>query len=191
VRLDGAGTINGTVTDAVTGAPVDLAAVGLTSYNDGFGPTQSHRFTDEHGRYTIPRLGPYRWALFFRSAGHAAQFSGGTPNRFLAAGVKVRAWQTTPYDQALRRGVLLSARVVPSGPDQLDFARLTVVHPLSGDELGSGDCVGIDPCEIRVLSPQLVRLHYHVTIAETDHSGYHDRLVLVHRDPTAVTISAP
>jgi hypothetical protein len=172
IRLDRAGTITGVLTGAGTGSPPP-GIVGLTTFNAGFGPTGAHFETDSDGRYTIGDLGPYRWVLYFAGEGHASQFSGGTPHRFLAEGVRVRAGQTTVYDQALRRGATVSVTVRRPQGQPFEFARVTARHALTGDELGAGDCSPQTRCEIRLLGPGLVKLHYDVFGDDGSFSGYH------------------
>jgi 5-hydroxyisourate hydrolase-like protein (transthyretin family) len=172
IRLDRAGTITGVITNRATGDPV-RGIVGLSSFDTGFGLTGAQVEVGSDGRYTIAGLGPYAWPLFFASFGLAAQWSGGTPNRFLATGVRVRVGQTTTYNQALRRGSTVSARVVGPGGTPIDFARITVRHALTGDVMGSGDCDATSRCGIEALGPQAVRLHYYVQAHGEQYNGYH------------------
>ncbi len=82
IELDRAGEISGVITDKPTGDKLNQAAVGLTSFSNGAGPTQAQTSTDSQGRYTLSNLGPYDWTLFFARHQYAAQFSGGVTNRF-------------------------------------------------------------------------------------------------------------
>jgi protocatechuate 3,4-dioxygenase beta subunit len=172
IKLDRAGTVNGVITDAATGVPLPNAAAGISSYSDGNGPTQAQTLTDASGHYTYPGLGPYKWTFFFREYGHAAQFSGGTPNRFLATGIRVRAGQTTDYNISLRAGTRLAVTVLGPQGQPIESARITVVNALSGDLMGSADCLGAQRCVIPVLGPQLVKLVYFGFVHGEQYSGY-------------------
>ncbi|MGE5828945.1 MAG: carboxypeptidase regulatory-like domain-containing protein [Micromonosporaceae bacterium] len=158
IRLDGAGTITGVITDAATGAPLAFAAAGLASSDEG---SAAQVFTDSAGRYTWSGLGPYAWTFSFGQFGYAAQFSGGTPNRFNATGIKVKVGQTTTYNVALQRGVTVLATVVGPHGEPVDFARISVDNADSGDQMmASGDCQGIQLCVMQVLGPQPIKLRY-------------------------------
>jgi hypothetical protein len=172
IRLDRAGSITGVITNRATGDPV-RGVVGLSTFSTGFGLTEAQVEVGSDGRYTFTGLGPYAWPLFFKAENLAGQWSGGTSNRFLATGVRVRVGQTTTYDQALRRGSTVSARVVGPGGVPIDFARVTVNHALTGDVLGSGDCEGTGRCDTPVLGPLVVRLHYFASLRGDQFAGYY------------------
>jgi hypothetical protein len=172
IRLDGAGTITGVVTSAVTGdAPEGM--VGLSSFSGGAGGTEAQVVIGPDGRYTISGLGPYSWPLFFAAFQHAYQWSGGTPNRFLASGVRVRVGATTTYNQTVRRGSTLSARVVGPGGAPIDFGRITLQNALTGDLMGEGDCEATTRCDVPALGPQPVKLFYNVRVSGEDYAGYY------------------
>ena len=172
IRLDGAGTITGVVTSAVTGeAPEGM--VGLSSFSGGAGGTEAQVTIGPDGRYTISGLGPYSWPLLFATFGHAYQWSGGTPNRFLASGVRVRAGATTTYNQTVRRGSTLSARVVGPGGAPIDFGRITLQNALTGDLMGEADCEATTRCDRPALGPQSVKLFYNVRVNGEDYAGYY------------------
>jgi hypothetical protein len=172
VRLDRAGAITGVITRSSTGDPV-RGIVGLSSFSAGFGLTEAQVEVGSNGRYTLSGLGPYAWPVFFAGEGLADQWSGGTTNRFLATGVRVRAGQTTTYNQALRRGSTVSARVLGPGGTPIDAARITVYNALTGDTMGAGDCDATSRCDIPTLGPQAVKLQYFVSARGEQYSGYH------------------
>lgn len=189
VRMDEAGTVSGVITDATTGAGLPFAAAGIASYSDGFGGSEAQAFADETGHYTFAGLGPYPWTFFFREFGHAAQFSGGTTSRFLASGVKVKVGQTTTYNVALGKGTSLSVTVLGPQGQPIDFARITAVNALSGDLMGSGDCVGSQPCVIPVLGPQLVKLSYVGDVHGEQYVGFRGGADFAHGDVVLVPSS--
>jgi|GEM_PF-710070 len=192
IRLDRAGSISGTITDKVTGAPLRDAVAGLSSMSGGAGPTRSHTFTDSHGRYTLGNLGPYDWTLFFGRHGYASEFSGGVANRFLAKGVKVNVDQTTPHNVRLRKGTRLTGNVVgPNGePAGLFGARITVINALTGDEMGVNDTAANSSYEVGVLGPQIVKLHYFANIIGAQYQGYYrDAGDLAHATPVVIPAS--
>jgi hypothetical protein len=172
IRLDGAGTITGVVTSAVTGDAPD-GMVGLSSFSGGAGGTEAQVAIGPDGRYTISGLGPYSWPLFFAAFQHAYQWSGGTPNRFLASGVRVRVGATTTYNQTVRRGSTLSARVVGPGGAPIDFGRITLQNAVTGDLMGEGDCEATTRCDVPALGPQSVKLFYNVRVNGEDYAGYY------------------
>ena len=159
IRLDRKASVSGVVRDAVSGLPVPNTYAGLSSFDAGFGLSGVFIVTDSFGQYTLDDLGPYPWTLFFNDlpGSHASVFSGGTGDRFLAAGVALTAGQTTSYDVSLRAGTLLTGTVAPSAaPGQ--FRRITLVHALSGDELDAYDIQGTGPYVFPVAGPLLVKL---------------------------------
>ena len=175
IRLDKAGTISGKITDRATGAPLKDAVVGLSSMSGGAGPTQSHVFTDVQGRYTIENLGPYSWTIFSGRFGYASEFSGGTPNRFLATGVKVTVGQTSMHDVGLRKGTRLTGTVRTSQDEPVGLfgARITVIHALTGDEIGVNDTAADSTYEVRLLGPQIVKLRYDASVIGVHYRGFH------------------
>jgi len=172
VKMDRAGTVSGVITDAATGVGLKFATASISSYDDGLGAGGGLVSTDDTGHYTFAGLGPYAWTLFFRKYSHAAEFSGGTPNRLLATGIKVRAGETTTYNVSLSTGTRLSVRVLGPQGQPIEFARITVVQALSGDSLASGDCVGAQNCVAPALGPHLVKLAYNGSVHGEQYAGY-------------------
>ncbi|MEE3919862.1 hypothetical protein V2I01_20935 [Micromonospora sp. BRA006-A] len=114
IRLDRAGVVTGTVTSAATGRPATSGTVTLAP-ESGFFPDWGVEL-DAQGRYRIDWLGPYTWPLLFTTADNATQWSGGFALRGKAVPVTVRAGATTVYNLAVRRGVLVTGRLVdPEG----------------------------------------------------------------------------
>jgi len=119
VRLDPAGTITGTLTEAATGAPV-TAQVSVASMDPLWRETTPNVFGT--GSFTFAGLGPYGWKLFVTPEGTAgptsrvaAQWSGGVPDRRRAHRIPVVAGRTTVADQRLRAGTVVSGTAGP-GP---------------------------------------------------------------------------
>jgi Carboxypeptidase regulatory-like domain/Protein of unknown function (DUF1416) len=158
IKLDLAGTITGFVRDEA-GQPLANAYVGVTSSNAGFGPSGVYTNTDANGRYTLTGLGPYSWVLFFGHFGQATVFSGGTGDRFFATGIKLTAGGTTAYDQTMRTGTTFNGTVRnPDGSLRTAFTRITLIHALSGDELGAFDLDSTGTYSFHVAGPLLVKL---------------------------------
>jgi hypothetical protein len=161
IRLDRKASVSGVVRDAASGLPVPNTYAGLSSFDAGFGLSGVFVLTDSFGQYTLDDLGPYPWTLFFNDlpGSHASVFSGGTGDRYLAAGVALTAGQTTSYDVSLRAGTLLTGTVTPpAGATPGQFRRITLVHALSGDELDAYDIQGTGPYAFPVAGPLLVKL---------------------------------
>ena len=159
IKLDKAGTLTGHVRDQATGNPLEFAFVGTASFSSGLGDAPPGAAnTDTQGSYTIRDLGPYKWTFFFRRFGYASVFTGGTGDRFLSTGVKINVGQTTTYDQSMKPGTTLTGVVRLTDGTSPAFARVTMVHALSGDELDVSDISGTQPYELHVAAPLLVKL---------------------------------
>ena len=105
VKLDRAGTVTGTITDAATRGPLaGVCPTVLPAYSrDGWGfPYFSCSLPD--GTFTMRGLGPYQWKIEFPdfSGSHAWQWSGPAPNRAAATPVQVRVGKTVNASAALR-----------------------------------------------------------------------------------------
>ena len=192
IRMDHAGKISGVVTDTATGASLQSAVVGLSSMSSGAGPTRSHVFTDAQGRYTIENLGPYSWTLFAGRFGYASEFSGSTPNRFLAKGVKVTTGQAATHNIGLSKGTRLRGTVTgPNGEAAGLFgARITVINALTGDVMGDNDTAANSTYDAGVLGPQVVKLQYFANIIGAQYIGfYRDSGDLAHATPVVIPAS--
>ena len=112
VRLDDAGTITGTVTDA-TGQPLAGVCVfphASRSYDPQY-PVSTCSDTD--GVYTVPGLGPYAWPLLYTGSTTALmQWSGGQPTRRTATLVRVIAGGTTIADETIGPRAVVVGKVV-------------------------------------------------------------------------------
>jgi hypothetical protein len=160
VKLDRAGSISGTVTDA-TGAPA-AATVALATLDPLWQETTPLVWTSD-GRYTFSGLGPYRWPLFFLPSGNAAgdansaaQWSGGTGDRRRATGIPVQAGATTQYDVTLRAGTVVSGNATglpvysAGGPVYAYHAATHDILAMSDDASGR--------YQVRLLPGQRVKL---------------------------------
>jgi hypothetical protein len=126
VRLDGAGTIAGTVTDQRTGAPVAGAMVNAFA---------ASAVTGADGRYELDGLGPYQWVLFSSQDNYAGVWSGGGNDRLTATPVRVRQGQSTPYNVALTTGTTLTVKVADLAGRAPDSAEVEVVDAHTFDTL--------------------------------------------------------
>lgn len=174
VRLDKRGTISGTITDAVTGDPVQSATVGLSSFNRGYGGGNGMVGTDAQGHYTMADLGPYNWTLYLADSRYASMWSGGAANRDKAEGVKVRVGQTTTFDVGLVKDTTLTGKVFgPDGVSRSHNARITVINAETGDEMGAGDVYrGVRKYAVFVKSPQKIKLQYNGSVNGIYYSGW-------------------
>ena len=137
IRVDPAGAIQGTVTDQ-TGAPAPQANVSFSAWSFGAGPSHDVE-TDENGRYTIDRLGPYPWPLVFTTATHPRQWSGNTPNRNQAATIPVTPGAAATYNMTLTPGVSLTGKVTTPPGLPAGTWRLTALNAATGDPLAQFD----------------------------------------------------
>ncbi|WP_412540780.1 carboxypeptidase regulatory-like domain-containing protein [Longispora sp. K20-0274] len=151
IRLDQGGSVTGTVTDEVTGAPVEGAHVGLQPF--GFAGSGS-----PNGVYHLDNVGPYNWPLHVIAAGYANEWSGDSAFRTLAATVKVTSGQTASYDFRIGKGTTVIA-TVPSREGGWVCARTV----LGGDIAG---CAYYDPATrtytLHLSGPQKVTLSWQI-----------------------------
>jgi hypothetical protein len=149
VRLDGTGSIAGTVTDRRTGTPV--AGAEVSAWGAGTA-------TGDDGHYQLDGLGPYQWVLFFNHADHAGLWSGGGNNRLTATPVRVRQGQTTSYDIAMTAGTRLDVKVSGRAGQPPDFAQIQVVDADTFDILADVTTGSGGTYTAHVLGPQRVKL---------------------------------
>jgi len=149
VRLDGAGTVAGTVTDRRTGTPVSDAEVGVWG---------AATVTGTDGHYQLDGLGPYQWVMFFNHADHAGVWSGGGNDRLTATPVRVRQGQTTPYDIAMTAGTTLKVKISGRAGQPPDSAEVQVVDADTFDMLANVTTGSGGVYTAHVLGPQRVKL---------------------------------
>jgi hypothetical protein len=167
VLIDNAGTISGTLTDEVTGAPVTSGYVSRVSFDYGEGGQRSMFSIDSQGHYTIPNLGPYQWTLYFEGTGYAAEWMGDDVYRDKAAHVKVKRGLVTTYDTELGAGTTVSGHVFePDGTTLASWARLEFVNADSADNMGVSDHqLSSGPTyTTQVKGEQRVKIHYFATV---------------------------
>ncbi|MGZ6711199.1 MAG: carboxypeptidase regulatory-like domain-containing protein [Solirubrobacteraceae bacterium] len=109
--LQPAGQISGTVTNAVTGAPVANECVSASSTNNGSG----FATTDALGHYTLSRLAAGSYTVGFQTCGggnYLPQYYNGKPSPATADPVTVTAGSTTSgIDAALQPGGRITGTV--------------------------------------------------------------------------------
>jgi hypothetical protein len=166
VKLDGAGSVSGTVKDATTGEGVSGSICATPSApSAGYGPNSQSDCTYQSGEYLIRNLGPYRWKLAFPdfSGGHAWVWSGNAPNRAQATAVKIVAGRTTTLDVSAPATAAISGQVTgPAGA----CIRCTTIYAVDAT---TGDYAGITPSvssggtfTLKGLNTQDVWLYYTV-----------------------------
>lgn len=141
IRLDGAGSITGSITDAVTGEPVS-ATIALMTFDPLWRDTTPKVFGD--GSYTFSGLGPYEWSLAFipqgnsgASSPYATQWSGGAPNSVEATRIQVVAGGTTVANETLSAGTVVSGKA--NGLPWYDY-----LAPLYAYNADTHDIVAVD-----------------------------------------------
>jgi protocatechuate 3,4-dioxygenase beta subunit len=156
VKMDLAGSITGVITDAASGQPLTAYVSTSTRFADQSGVGGS----DGTGRYTINNLGPYDWTLFFRSADHASQWSGGTGDRFAAETVRVKSGKTSTYNMRMKTGTVLTGTVQFSDGNPVGTGNdIIVVSKQSRDDLGEAVIIN-GTYQTWVLGPLNVKLRY-------------------------------
>lgn len=176
IRLDGAGSISGTVLDRATGAPVPQVCAFPYAFDPRLG--SDGLCTDTTGRYTVTGLGPYDWPVEYvtRSSINtmAWEWSGDVADRFSARLVRVRAGGTTTLDAHLVAGATVPA-IGDDGSGTEPFVNDVVAYSVrTGDFASFPTSSPADPgpgFTIRRLATQQVRIGY--TIA--GHECFYDR----------------
>lgn len=144
VRLDGAGTLAGVLTDEATGLPIENADV-LAGFSGGT--------TGPDGSYEIPGLGPYNWVVIF-----GGQWSGGGANRFAATPIPVHPNETTRYDVKRKKGSTLAGRITGPAGQPPDFAEIHVINAKSFDSMGRPEIQPDGTFSASLIGPQEVKL---------------------------------
>lgn len=182
IKLDKIGTVTGRVTDKATGQPIAGVVVTPFSFHPGVGPSFAVN-TDEDGRYTLSVLGPYNWPILFAGVDqYAWQWTGGTPNRYLATPVRVTAGGSVTANAALTNKIKISGRVRVSGGGSAPEGRIIAYNAVTGDIVGVDDFVD-GRYELAVLGPQVVKLRHDIVEA----SGWYDRKAdFAHATPVVV-----
>jgi hypothetical protein len=175
VRLDRAGTITGTVTDADR-EPVENLQVGYIAWDLDVSGWEYYA-TDEQGRYAVDRLGPYAWPLVFTKAGQPRQWSGGVANRNQAQTIPVTAGGRTTYDMRLRRGSTLAGTITVAAGGMTSW-RLIAVNVATGEEVGEayGEIADRD-YELLVAGGQTVKIRWQLSDGSSTRSGWYDDAV--------------
>ncbi|GIM91389.1 carboxypeptidase-like regulatory domain-containing protein [Paractinoplanes toevensis] len=132
VLLDKPGKITGVVSDAA-GAPLADVDVAYSAWGDA-GPSWDTA-TDEHGVYTIDKLGPYGWPLLFGAGNYPREWSGHTGNRFQAETVPVVAGGSTTYNFTPRTTASLKGKVT----SPVAGWRIHAFNAVTGDQMGTFD----------------------------------------------------
>ncbi|SCL39095.1 Carboxypeptidase regulatory-like domain-containing protein [Micromonospora pallida] len=168
VRMDRAGTISGTVTDAATGAPLRDVFVSVLTGHPGLGAEDAT--TDEDGRYTLTKLGPYDWPVVFGSRPYGYQWSGNAASRFTATPVTVTTGGTATYDMAMRAASRATGAVTT--PDGTPFTGgFVIARSADTGDIAAADSVENGRFDVPVLGQQQVYFTYEVTLGEESYSG--------------------
>ncbi|WP_320068976.1 carboxypeptidase regulatory-like domain-containing protein [Micromonospora sp. RTGN7] len=178
VRIDPAGTVSGTVTDAVTGEPVKGAGVSVLIGHPGVG--FSDATTNGDGRYTLERLGPYAWPLVFSGSPYATHWSGNAPSRFTATPVTVTAGRMATHDTALRRGSTVDGTFTNQDGVAFRDGRVTARSADTGDIAGYAS-LSAGRFTLPVTGSQRIFFTYEVTFAGEE-DGYSGRYLVTAAD---------
>ncbi|MBM7491539.1 5-hydroxyisourate hydrolase-like protein (transthyretin family) [Micromonospora luteifusca] len=167
VRLDRAGTVTGTVTDP-TGKPVPNAGVSVLTGHPGVGAQDAT--TDEHGVYTLERLGPYAWPLVVNANPYASVWSGDKTSRFTATPVTVTAGAAATHNVQLDQGVELTGTF--RTPDGTPFTSGFVIARSAdtGDIAGNGWMTD-GQFRMRLKGPQRIFFTYNTSLGEKQFDG--------------------
>jgi hypothetical protein len=161
VRFDGITSVSGTVTDRAGGAPVAGATVS-TYFADAT--------TDASGRYTIDRLGPYRWTLVFRQPGYAGQAS-------------------ARPDVALSRGTAVTGRIRGAFGGTPESATVSIIDARTLDVVAQVNAAADGSYTARALPLQEVRVLVEYTLHSCPDSALSRNTVV--RGPTTVDLTVP
>jgi hypothetical protein len=112
-RLEEGGFISGRVTDASTGAPLDLVLVCAIAVS---GPQERCTGTNANGEYKSPVLASGSYKLMFVAPRYLAQYYNDSASLTGAAAISVSVGETTSgIDAALQR-TAAKTKVAPTGP---------------------------------------------------------------------------
>ncbi|GAA3266454.1 hypothetical protein GCM10020218_003520 [Dactylosporangium vinaceum] len=164
IKLDGAGSVTGTVKDATTGAAFS-GSICATATAPGFnyGSNSQSDCTYQSSAYTIRNLGPYQWKLAFPdfSGGHAWVWSGGAVNRAQATSVKIVAGQTKTLDVTAPAAGIITGQVTGPADACIRCTTITVVDATTGDYAAASPYVNPDGTfTIKGVNTQDVKLYY-------------------------------
>ncbi|MET8043253.1 carboxypeptidase regulatory-like domain-containing protein [Micromonospora sp. NPDC005215] len=167
VKLDRAGTVTGTVT-GTAGKPVPDALVSVLTGHPGVGAQDAT--TDEHGVYTLSRLGPYAWPVVVGAYPYASEWSGDKPSRFTATPVTVTAGTAATNNVQLDQGVQLTGTF--RTPDGTPFTDGFVI----ARNVDTGDIAGNiwmtnGQFSFRLKGPQKVFFTYNVSLGAKEFDG--------------------
>ncbi|GAA0567452.1 carboxypeptidase-like regulatory domain-containing protein [Actinomadura livida] len=134
VRLDGTGSIAGTVTDARTGKAVEDVCAWVLPAGPSGPEAWGRNCTDSGGRYTIDGLGPYDWRVQYPDfhGRYVWQWSGGAPDRFAARPISVPAGATVTADARLPETGKLGGKVIGSVVPN-EYVSVIAVSSRTGD----------------------------------------------------------
>ncbi|BCL14768.1 carboxypeptidase-like regulatory domain-containing protein [Micromonospora sagamiensis] len=168
VRMDRAGTISGTVTDAATGAPLRDVFVSVLTGHPGVGAEDATTGAD--GRYTLTKLGPYAWPVVFGSHPYGYQWSGNAVSRFTATPVTVAAGGTATHDMAMRAASRATGAVTT--PDGTPFTGgFVIARSVDTGDIAAADWVENGRFDVPVLGQQRIYFTYELTLGEESVSG--------------------
>jgi Carboxypeptidase regulatory-like domain len=167
IKLDGAGSVTGTVKDATTGQSVSGSICATPSApSASYGPNSQSDCTYQSGAYLIRNLGPYQWKLAFPdySGGHAWVWSGDAPNRAQATAVEIVAGQTKTLDVTAPASAKISGQVTGPAGACVQCTTIYAVDATTGDNAGVMPYVYPDGTfTIKGLNTQDVWLDYALT----------------------------
>ena len=163
VRLDGAGSIGGTVTAQGTGAPVGSVCPTATQPSGSYNPAFNSACTDSGGTYTIRDLGPYEWKIAYPAYGgsQAWVWSGGAANRAGSTAVRVVAGSTVTADAILPATGRITGKITVPADGSVAAASIWTVDADTGDYAGVEPPIKSDGTfTINGLNDQKVWLYY-------------------------------
>ncbi|MEU1678254.1 carboxypeptidase regulatory-like domain-containing protein [Micromonospora zamorensis] len=167
VKMDRAGTITGTVTDP-TGQPVPNAGVSVLTAHPGVGAEDAT--TDEHGVYTLKRLGPYAWPLVVAANPYASEWSGDKTSRFTATPVTVTAGAAATHNVQLDQGVELTGTF--RTPDGTPFTSGFIIARSADTGDVAGNVWFADgQFRLRLKGPQRIFFTYNTSLGEKQFDG--------------------
>jgi hypothetical protein len=140
------------------------ASAGIGPWSNELGPGIGVTFTDEDGRYTLDKLGPYQWPLLFQLQ-DLREYSGGVANRHLAQTVSIQSGQRTTYDFQPRVPVAVTANI---SVNTTGDCYLYVVNAVTGDRLAN---VWAESCtagsiQLNLVGPQMIKLYAFYLVGE-------------------------
>lgn len=192
IRLDPAGSVTGTITDADTGEPIRYgnACATILPIRTGQSGVGGASCTTPEGTFVLNGLGPYAWPIQYTATlypkYYAWEWSGGAADRRSADPVKVTSGQAATANAALRSGGTLTGRTLnKDGTVYSGFLDLWSYNARTGDVAGPAEYGHAGAYTLRGLASQHMKIK--LWAAGHGYRWHEDAATFEKADPVRVT----